>query len=117
MTETEVHTLFEREAELAAVADAVERATHGSGSVLLIHGEPGIGKTALLRAAGRAASEAGIATLSARGSELEREFGFGVVRQLFEREARNPAQFSGQARIAARVLGVEDEGAPRPKPP
>src|SRR5262249_50831110 len=49
-----------------------------------IEGQPGIGKTALLaetKARGRAA---GMEVLAARGSELERSFAYGVVRQLFE---------------------------------
>ena len=38
----------------------------------------------------RAAREGGMRVLTARGSELEREFPFGVVRQLFEAAAAGP---------------------------
>ena len=45
----------------------------------------GVGKTSLVDAACRLADEAGREILRARGSELEADFAFGVVRQLFER--------------------------------
>jgi DNA-binding CsgD family transcriptional regulator len=72
--------LLERDSELAAAGAAVER-----GSVLVIEGGAGIGKTSLLDAACARAAEARCDVLRARGSELESAFSFGVVRQLFER--------------------------------
>jgi predicted ATPase len=51
---------------------------------VLIEGAAGIGKTRLLGEARQRAEAAGMRALAARGSELEREFAFGVVRQLFE---------------------------------
>ncbi len=54
------------------------------GRLLAIEGPPGIGKTALLAEARALAQEAGLQVLGARGSELERSFSYGVVRQLFE---------------------------------
>jgi DNA-binding CsgD family transcriptional regulator len=111
--------LLEREVELAEIDVAVAAAAAGAGRVLLIEGEPGIGKTALLREIRRAAGATGLTALAARGHELERDFGFGVVRQLFERVAREqPATVSaGQARLAGPVLGIEPVGARRAKPP
>jgi DNA-binding CsgD family transcriptional regulator len=76
-----VQRLLEREPELAAVQDLLE---HG-GSMLVVEGGAGIGKTALLDAASDLAAQLGYETLAARGSELEVDFAFGVVRQLFER--------------------------------
>jgi DNA-binding CsgD family transcriptional regulator len=73
--------LLEREAELAAVDGLVGVA---SGRLLVIEGPPGIGKTALLAEAKALARDADLPVLSARGSELERSFSYGVVRQLFE---------------------------------
>ena len=75
-------TLLERDAELAAVESLV-RAPSG-GTLLAIEGPPGIGKTALMSEAKALAREADLRLLSARGSELERSFSGGVVRQLFE---------------------------------
>ena len=41
--------LLEREAGLAALADALDRAAGGAGRVVAVIGEPGIGKTSLVR--------------------------------------------------------------------
>ena len=68
----------------------------GAGGTVLIEGSAGIGKTRLLAEAGRLATVAGLRVLSARGSELERAFGFGTVRQLFEPSLRDPARENGQ---------------------
>ena len=56
----------------------------GGGRLLAIEGPPGIGKTVLLAEARALAQEAGFQVLGGRGSELERSFSYGVVRQLFE---------------------------------
>src|SRR5689334_361542 len=50
--------LLERDAELAVLENAVEAAVAGAGSVVLLSGEAGIGKTSLLRAFVRAAPPA-----------------------------------------------------------
>ena len=73
--------LLERERELAAVEELLGRRS----GVLIIEVGVGIGKTSLVRAACRQAQELGYDVLSAQGSELEADFAFGVVRQLFER--------------------------------
>jgi DNA-binding CsgD family transcriptional regulator len=75
--------LLEREAELEAVEELIG-AVGGGGRLLAIEGPPGIGKTALLAVAKGLGRAAGLRVLGARGSELERSFSFGVVRQLFE---------------------------------
>jgi predicted ATPase len=80
--------LLERAAQLESITAAIERAVDGAGSVALIEGEAGIGKTELLRASCQIASEAGLTVLTARASELERDYGFGVVRQLFSPRSR-----------------------------
>ena len=50
----------------------------------MIEGPAGIGKTSLL-AEGRArAADSGFTVLHSRAGELEADFSFGVVRQLFE---------------------------------
>jgi NADPH:quinone reductase-like Zn-dependent oxidoreductase len=76
--------LLERELELARISARLALSRGGDGSVLLIEGAGGIGKTALLLAAEREARLNGMTVAGARGSELEREFAFGVVRQLLE---------------------------------
>ena len=76
--------LLERHAELAAIESALARARAGYGSFVVIEGPAGIGKTALLAAARTGAVDDGMRVLRSRGTELERDFAFGVVRQLFE---------------------------------
>ncbi|MGH2993769.1 MAG: ATP-binding protein, partial [Solirubrobacterales bacterium] len=112
--------LLEREDELRLIDEAIARAREGSGGTIAIQGPPGIGKTALLRAAHRHAEDAGLLCLSAAGRDLEEEFAFGVARQLFEPPLRalEPAQrervLSGAAAPAASLLGAAPETVPPP---
>lgn len=76
--------LLERDVELASFAEVAQLARSGSGSLLVIEGPAGIGKTRLIEAALSHAAGAGLAIASAKASELERDFPFGVVRQLLE---------------------------------
>jgi predicted ATPase len=76
-----VEKLVERERELAAIDALLER----RGGVLVVEGRAGVGKTSLVDAACGYAEDPGHEILRARGSELEADFAFGVVRQLFER--------------------------------
>src|SRR5690349_17640585 len=76
--------LFDREEDLAALDAALTEAVGGTGGVRLIEGPAGIGKTVLLDAMRRRAAAAAMTVLTARGGELERGFGFGIVRQLLE---------------------------------
>ena len=75
--------LLEREAELAAL-DALLAAARTGGKLLAIEGPAGIGKTRLLAETRERAQASGMLVLAARGSELEHDFSYGVVRQLFE---------------------------------
>src|SRR6185437_4173113 len=77
--------LLERREELARIGAALAEARAGRGRLLVIEAEPGMGKTALLAAARTQAAAGGLRVLRARGTELEHDFAFGVVRQLFER--------------------------------
>lgn len=112
--------LLERDAALAQIDQHLFDAIAGRGSLLLLEGPAGIGKTRLLMATVQRAHELGISTLSARGSELEREFAYGIVRQLFEAPliAESPPEraelLAGAAGRAARLFGVavpEDDAA------
>ena len=59
-------TLAERDAELAAIDAAIDAARGGAGSVVLIEGPAGIGKSALARAACARAAAAGMRVLHGR---------------------------------------------------
>jgi class 3 adenylate cyclase/DNA-binding CsgD family transcriptional regulator len=109
--------LLERGAELAAL-DALVAAIQTGGRLLAIEGPAGIGKTRLLAEAKHRAQVAGMRVLGARGSELEREFSYGVVRQLFEPllasapQEERAALLAGAAELASPVfdpahIGVE----------
>ena len=108
--------LFERDAELSHLRSRLEAARTGAGGLVLVEGEAGIGKTALVRSACNEARQLGMQVLTARGTELERDFPFGLVRQLFEPAlaAAAPEQradlLAGAARLAARVVGLEQAG-------
>ena len=81
--------LFERGLELAELDSQIERAAAGEGTLVVLEGPAGIGKSRLLAEA-RGRADGSMRVLSARGSELEGEFAFGVVRQLFEAELAAP---------------------------
>jgi DNA-binding CsgD family transcriptional regulator len=108
-------TLLERTAEVGALEAAVTSAAAGTGSAVIVEGEAGIGKTALLTTAGETAAAGSLTVLRARGGELERDLTFGVVRQLFEGllartpRKRRDALLDAAARPAAGLFG---HGAP-----
>ena len=100
--------LLERERELETLRDGVDRACVGEGTLLLIEGPAGAGKTVLAREARGAAERARMMPLEARGSELEQPFAFGVVRQLLEpvigKDPGHADLFAGGAGPAARLF-------------
>lgn len=81
---TSAWDLFEREGELEVLSQALRGIADGQGALAVVEGAAGIGKTRLLEAARDTARACGLRVLSARCSELERDFTFGVVRQLFD---------------------------------
>ena len=84
--------LLERDAEIAALGSFVDGIERVGSRLMLIEGPAGIGKSTLLAEARRLAAEDGLRMLVGRGSLLEREFPFGVVRQMFEPELADPAE-------------------------
>jgi DNA-binding CsgD family transcriptional regulator len=97
--------LLERERELEAIDSLLDGAAAGAGRLLVIAGEPGIGKTALAGAAAARARERGFTVLTAAGGMLEAEFPFGIARRLFEPIATADL-LGGAARAAAPALGL-----------
>jgi DNA-binding SARP family transcriptional activator len=108
-TEVVTDVLVDRDREMTMLRHCVDDVADGQGGVALIAGPAGIGKTRLLAEARRYASDSGVVALTARGSQLEKEFGFGAVRQLFEPLLTDPAD---RARLlagsAASASGVFD---------
>ena len=102
--------LVERDRELAAVNAVLVAAKGGAGTVVVVEGPAGIGKTRLLDAARVRAGSQGIQVLAGSGGEFEHDVAFGLVRQLFERlltgaDKQLRAQLlSGSARLAGPLL-------------
>ena len=112
--------LVERDAELAGIAASLDAARAGNGSVLLIEGPAGIGKTALVDAGRAHAVERGMRVLHACGTEFEREYPFGIVRQCLQpvvrRDAERERLLHGAAQLAEPVLVGVPEGIEVPPP-
>ena len=108
--------LLERGHELARIESVLAEARAGRGAFVVIEGPAGIGKTALLATARTAAKSEGMRVLRSRGAELERDFAFGVVRQLFETPLAEASEYEradllqGTAGLAAGLLALP--GAP-----
>ena len=104
--------LLERDPELESLEGIVQAARAGEAVLTLIEGPAGIGKSRLLARAREMASAAGFQVLSARGSDLERELPYGIVRQLFEplllETGGRELVFTGSAQAATRVFEPPD---------
>ena len=114
--------LFEREQETQRISSLLQAALDGTGSVLLITGVPGIGKTELVRRAQELAKAEGFMILRGRGSETERDFAYGVIRQLFEpavaqaSSEQRDSWFSGAASLAKPLVANTDDQSRGPSP-
>jgi DNA-binding CsgD family transcriptional regulator len=108
--------LLERDRELERIGECLQRARQGRGGALVVEGPAGIGKTVLLAVARDVAEGEGFRVLRARGAELEREFAFGVVRQLVEPVVAGASEedrsqlLDGPPGVAARLLGLPGLG-------
>jgi DNA-binding CsgD family transcriptional regulator len=109
----EAALLLERERELAALRGVVAGIAEGEGEPVIVEGSPGVGKTRLIADARTAARSAGLDVLEARGAELEREFAFGVARQLLEGAVTggDDELFAGAAGAARRLFETDDDPA------
>ncbi len=115
--------LLERRHELGRIeATLAEACCAGHGRFVVIEGPAGIGKTTLLAAARTVAADAGMRVLRSRGAELERDFAFGVVRQLFEPPLADASELEradllqAGAGKAASLLGLPGASAVHDEP-
>ncbi|MCX4987314.1 MULTISPECIES: AAA family ATPase [unclassified Streptomyces] len=118
-------SLWERDEEVATLEEAIAalRADSAvSGSLLMVSGDAGLGKTALLAEARRIAESNGCTVWSARGGETVTSVPFNVVRQLLQpalvsllpEEAR---EYLGDwYDIAGPALGIAEPGDRQPDP-
>ena len=111
--------LLERERELDVIGALLDRLVEGHGSMLLIEGAAGIGKTRLLAAAAELGRPRTVLVLAARAGQLEREMPFGIARQLLEPpiehadEAERSRLLSGSAALSLIAFGLEHAGGPQ----
>src|SRR6516164_10154805 len=70
---TPAGALIGRDSEMALLTGLIKEAGRGRGGSVLIEGEPGIGKSALMRAAIAQAPEAGCQVFWGAGDELSQE--------------------------------------------
>ena len=98
MTSTE-GSLLGRAEEWKRITDALDHVRRGSSSVLMLHGEAGIGKTRLIRELVAHAEHSGFAVLAGRAEDLERMRPFGAIADAVANFARQRAQD---------VAGVDD---------
>lgn len=75
---TEIPALIGRRVELGALERALRSLASGSAGVVLVAGEPGVGKTRLLAELCARGEESGHLVLAGRPAELERDLPFGV---------------------------------------
>ncbi|MDP9793208.1 DNA-binding CsgD family transcriptional regulator [Catenuloplanes nepalensis] len=75
-------SLVGRATEIAVLTEALARARAGQGGGLLLLGDPGVGKSALLAAAAERAGRTGARVLSCTGTPSERDRPFAALRRL-----------------------------------
>lgn len=98
-------TLLQRDAELAELERGIAGAAEGAGTVLLIEGPAGVGKSSLLQAARELALGADLGVWSAMGDELARTAAWAIARELLA-----PAVTGLPRGMRAQILG--GPGAP-----
>jgi DNA-binding CsgD family transcriptional regulator len=74
--------LLGRQREIAHIEDLLNGATEGTSAAVLLHGEAGIGKSSLLKAAIDAASARDLGVLRTRGYESESDIPFAGLLEL-----------------------------------
>ena len=104
---TSIPDLLERERELETLGEAVARTREGAGGALLIEAPAGVGKSRLMGSARMLARDAGLQVLEARGAVLEREFAFGVARQLLEQPVTRRDRGAARRSLRRRCRALE----------
>lgn len=100
--------LFGREREIEVLDDLLARA-EAHGSSLLIRGEAGIGKSALLREARRSAGERGIRVLATTGVQSEAHLPYAGLHQLLRPELSKLDQLPApQRRALLGAFGIDE---------
>jgi DNA-binding CsgD family transcriptional regulator len=107
----ELAVLLDRNAERAALDNLLKAARGGRSGVVVLRGEPGVGKTALLDYAVESAAGLGVARVS--GVESEMELAFAALHQLCAPMLGELDRLPGPQRAALGVaFGLRDGDAP-----
>lgn len=83
LADERVAQMVGRTAELAGLVGALQAARGGAGVRLLVSGEPGIGKSRLLRELRRTIEAGGTRTVAGAAQSLERDTPYFLVREVF----------------------------------
>jgi hypothetical protein len=98
-----------RDTERARLRALLDGARDGRAGALLVHGEPGVGKTALLDDLVGAATAEGVRLLSTQGLESESPLAFGALHRLLRPVTGLLDRVPGPQGRALRVaFGIED---------
>ncbi|PWI20279.1 transcriptional regulator [Streptomyces sp. Act143] len=111
--------LLGRERELARITQLIDAADGDGPRVLVLTGEPGAGKSALIDRATTQATERGRRVLRVRGCEGEQDLGFAGMHQLLRPALDGVDRLPAYQRAALRhALGMDraDEPAAAPDP-
>jgi DNA-binding CsgD family transcriptional regulator len=104
--------LYGRDQELARVRDLIDHVSDRGGA-LVIRGEAGIGKSALLSQAATRAKERGLSVLTATGVQSEARFAFAGLHQLLRPFLGELGRLPGpQRRALEMAFGIVDGEAP-----
>ncbi|HEY5834048.1 helix-turn-helix transcriptional regulator [Streptomyces sp.] len=104
--------IFGRSAELAALRRTIDRAPGAPGN-LVLHGDPGVGKSVLLQAGIAYAREQGLRVIGGAGYESEAQLAFAGLHQLFAPVMRYlDAVEPYHRQVLRRVLGFEPGAVP-----
>ena len=104
--------LLGRERELAAIDELLDHVDDQGGS-LLVRGEAGLGKSALLDEAARRARDFGMTVLRTAGVPSERQMAFAGLHRLLQPDFARIADLPGPQRDAlSSAFGLDNEAAP-----
>jgi DNA-binding CsgD family transcriptional regulator len=97
---------IDRKSELETIGAALEQAAHGRGRVLLIEGHRGVGKSTLLDATARHASERGFTIASGRGRTGEHAAPGSAVRLAIIRCAPTMTEWRDVGELITNLLSL-----------
>jgi DNA-binding NarL/FixJ family response regulator len=103
--------LIGRQDDCAALRRFLDRAAE-SGGALLLQGEAGVGKTALMNEVAVGAQRTGTRVLRAVGAEFEADVSFAALHQLLRPIVRNADQLGAAQRRALQVAFGQEDGPP-----